>query len=839
MLYILSATYEVKLNALTLKLYNDETEQLEEWSDSEYKAYFLSKNRVENLNGIYKQELIEKYDALHDKYIELWKVQMDNPALIKQSESLENVYENQIKFFLSYIYDNNIRMGMPYERKGSNIIFKEDTTVSKRIEEIINKFNLNDDESEIYKIWAELMEYPAPNFKRAALDIEVYNMPNVRIALPSQALSPVTAVCFAPNKGEKIALVLIREGMKFEKLPLNIDRIIFFTSEMEMLMETFKLINEYPMILTFNGDEFDLPYLYFRAIRLGINVSKIPIDIRNNVAMLNNSIHIDLHKFFFIKAMKVYAFGNKYKDVGLDEVSQALIGKGKIKSNKSFNDLSYYELTQYCMNDAELTLELSTYDDNVVINLILMVQRISRLPIENSSRKNVGAWIRNFMTYEHRRKNYLIPSPNSIKGMKGGTASIALIKGKKYKGAIVFEPKSGIHFTVLVLDFASLYPSVIKLYNIGYATVNCPHKECETNTIGELKHWICKKNISMESQLIGSLRDLRVGVYKKKAKDKSLPKPVMNWYKVAEQSIKVIMNASYGVFGDELFDYYCPPSAEEIAAIARYITSSTAKKAQELGLNVIYGDTDSIFIKNPDIDKLNELIAWTKNEFGIDFEIDKRYKYACLSERKKNYFGVKEDEILKDGTIIKGDVDIKGLTGKKKHTPKIIKKTFDEIKTILSNVNTKEEMEPAKSKIVNLIKELTSLIKKKKWININDIAFNVTMSKSTDAYKTNIPQHVKAAKMLEQEGIPITANSNISYIKITRKETITSEKTGKKRIVMVSDVKPVELATKEEVDTDKYTEFIKSTFSQILEPLDIDFDEKILGITKLESFNIE
>jgi DNA polymerase, archaea type len=825
MLYILSATYDVKLNALILKLYNDITDKIEEWGDSQYKAYFLSKEKVKDIDNIYSQEHIVKYDALHDKNVNLWKVEMETPSDIKQTESMIDVHENQIMFFLSYIYDNNIKMGMPYVREGSKIVFKEDPEVAKRIDIILAQFKLTDEERENYKMWAELMEYSAPNFKRAAVDIEVWNDVENKIAIPEQALNPVTAICFVNNKGERIALVLIREGFKFEGIPPNIDRMEFFSNEKDLLLRTYALINENPIILTFNGDDFDLPYLYYRGIRFDINKSNIPISIRSKVAMLNNSIHIDLHKFLSIKAMKTYAFANKYKDVGLDEVSIALLGRGKIKYNKKFNDLTYYELSNYCMEDSQLTLDLTTYDDNVVMNLILMIQRISRLPIENSSRKNVGTWIKNFMTYEHRRKNYLIPTASEIKLLKGGTESLALIKGKKYKGAIVFEPKGGIHFNVLVLDFASLYPSIIKNYNIGYATVNCPHEECKSNTVGELKHWMCKKNKSMESKLIGSLRDLRVSTYKKKAKDKSLPKAVQAWYKVAEQSIKVIMNASYGVFGDDKFVFYCPPSAEEIAAIARFITSSTAIHATELGLEVIYGDTDSIFIKNPNMEKLNELIAWTKEKFGIEFEIDKRYRYTCLSGRKKNYFGVKED----------GDVDVKGLTGKKKHTPHIIKDAFDETKKILSDIKTEEDVEEGKIKIVKVLKSVFETIKKRQWTDIKNIAFNVTMSKESTEYTSNVPQHVRAAKMLEEKGYTITANTNVSFVKILRKETVFS-KTGKKSVKMVSDIKPVELAQREEVDIDKYTEFFKATFAQILEPMGVDFDKEVLGIMKIQDW---
>ncbi|GAI02548.1 unnamed protein product [marine sediment metagenome] len=119
------------------------------------------------------------------------------------------------------------------------------------------------------------------------------------------------------------------------------------------------------------------------------------------------------------------------------------------------------------------------------------------------------------------------------------------------------------------------------------------------------------------------------------------------------------MNAAYGVLGSEAFVLYCPPAAEEICGIGRFAILSTAKHAEEIGLDVLYGDTDSIFLRDPPEEKLKELIQWTEKEFGIDFEveIDTEYRYVCLSERKKNYLGVKLD----------GEVDVKGMTGKKRH----------------------------------------------------------------------------------------------------------------------------------------------------------------------------
>jgi len=824
MLYIVSATYDYNLDGVVLKLYNDETQKIEEWADTDFKPYFLSRDKItyNSFKGIIEQNVVQKYNALTDKNDLLWKVVLDNPQQVKQSHNIPSTYENHIKFYQCYIYDKGIKMGMPHHREDGKLVFAVNPEAEARIEKILSEIKgIPKDEWETYKTWAELLEYPAPFFKRASLDIEVYNEGENKIPNAESAILPVLTICFCTIEGERIALVLLQEGKKIETIPDNITAIEFFSDEEKMLERAFEIMNGFPFIITFNGDDFDLKYLYHRALRLGVPKGKIPIIVRQNICLLRKSIHIDLYRFFFVRAIKIYAFKGKYKNIDLESVSQALLGRGKTKGEEKWvAKMSYYDLIKYCTNDADLTLELTTFNNNIVMNLILVLQRMSRMPIENVCRKAVSSWIRTFMMYEHRKRNILIPNPEEIKSVKGQTASEAIIKGKKYKGAIVFEPVSGTHFSVLVLDFASLYPSIMKVYNIGYSTINCPHEECKDNKIGELSHWICKKKKALEAMLIGSLRDLRVNWYKPKAKDDTTKKDLKQWYSVAEQSIKVIMNASYGVFGSDAFPLYCPPLAEEITAIARYIIKRTAEHAQSIGIKVLYGDTDSIFIVRPSDKVLKELIKWTEKKYGIDFEVDKEYRYVCLSGRKKNYLGVFKN----------GEVDVKGMTGKKKHAPSLIKEAFRNTKEILGSVKTKEELEKAKSDIIKLVCETHKMLKERRWKDINGLAFDVTMSSNIEEYTKTTPQHVKAAQMLIERGYKIEAGYNVRFVK-TRKKVKT-----KKGYKWVSDVKPVELAKREEVDVSKYIEFLKSTFEQILDPLGINFDEDILGITRMDSW---
>jgi len=817
----MSSNYNPNLNAVILKLYNDETQQIEEWTDVDYKAYFLASIKLSQpIKGVVNSEEVIKYDTLKHENVTMWKTFVSYPSYVKQTHGMPQVYENHVKFFQGYIYDKDIMMGMPYQRKDGKLEFMIDSEAEKRVEQVLKLMKIDESDKSCFETWARLLEYSAPNFKRASLDLEIMSETESKIPNAESANLPILCACLASNTGERIALILLRENKILDVYPDSCTQTIFFSSEAELIKMIFQLFIEYPFIITFNGDDFDLKYLAVRALRLGIPESEIPIEVRDRITLLTKGIHIDLYKFFYIRAMQIYAFQQKYKTIDLDTISKALINKGKIQTGKWVNDLSYSELVSYCMHDAELTLELTTFNDNLVMNLMLVLNRMSRMPIENVSRKAVSSWILSFLTYEHRKRNFLIPNADEIKTMKGVTSSIAVVKGKKYKGATVILPKSGTHFNVKVGDFASLYPSIIKVYNIGYSTINCPHEECKSNTIGELPHWMCLKEKSLESILIGSLRDLRVNWYKKKAKDKELPKSLQTWYSVAEQSIKVIMNASYGVFGSESFEMYCPPAAEEVTAIGRHIIGQTIQHGQELGLEILYGDTDSIFIKNPPKEVLDQLIVWAKEKFDIEFELDKSYRYVCLSERKKNYLGVLED----------GFVDVKGLTGKKKHTPPIIKNAFNNTKEILSLVNSEQDMTLAKHKITDLLKSTYRILKERKWNNLADLAFNVGITKEIEEYgkpneksetsKKGIPQHVRAAKMLKSEDIGI--GSSIKFVKVNPKLT------------KGENVKPLELAKTEEVDVEKYIEYLRTTFEQILDSLNLSFEKDILGVTRMD-----
>ena len=858
---LISAIYSGENQKVQLKFYDPNLHVIYFWQDkTDHKPYCYTKleyqKRAEEIAAIEKKfelKIIPKMDLMSDKEIQTIKIIAPDPLSIGGKGGIReklNVWEANIKYHENYLYDTRLIPGSYYKREGDEIIedpYKMSDIVYNALKNFLwdkileSKEARNDKYREYVREWADLLNQPIPEMKRIALDIEV-DSEEGRMPVPKEHDRKITAVGLVSNDGFRKVLLLEQDKNPNDGTAL-IPEAEMCKTEKELLEKTFDTIWSYSVLVTFNGDDFDLPYLYERSQDPAIDPinhtiipkEEIPLLVKRDSfikkgiqaepVQLKHGVHIDLFRTFQNRSIQIYAFSHKYSEYRLNAISEALLNDSKIEFDGNISDLPIQKLAQYCLKDTELTFRLTSFNDNLLLKLLFAIARISRLSIEDLSRVGVNQWIRGMLFYEHRKINALIPHSEELR-YKGQASSEAIIKEKKYRGGLVVEPTPGIHFNVSVVDFASLYPSIIKVHNLSYETVNCPHDSCSQDPdqkITDTSYWTCKEKKGITSLLIGSLRDLRVNYYKQLSKDKTISPEERQLYTVVSQAIKVILNASYGVMGAEIFPLYCLPVADATAAIGRNIISRTIEKCRESGIAVVYGDTDSLFLKDPSKGNVEEISKWAKTNQGVDLELDKEYRYVVFNNLKKNYIGV-----LKDGTV-----DVKGLTGKKSHTPAFIRKTFYSMLDILGKVNTEKDFDTAREKIKDIVKESAKKLESNEY-PLEELSFNVMINKSPEKYgkKTSentritsihgqdsttnsikgIPQHIKAARLFSDNGRQIKAGDIISYVK-----TKTAE-----------GVKPVELSNHKEIDTEKYLEAMESTFDQLLTALDVNF-KSIIG----------
>jgi len=839
--FLLDVDYDGGKNKAYCKFYDLDADDIKIWIDTtNHEPYCISKQSIQELEtnvdlttyaGFVRFEKIKRFDLLRDKDLEVTKIYGKTPIDIGGSgTNIKNIlggaWEANIRYHLNYIFDRALIPGLIYKIEDGKIQKaqspKDQEEYKKVVEELTDLFREEDkaiqefSENNIHLFLTDI-----PDIKRMAMDIEVNMGPdNYLIPDPQQAKQEVISVSFAATDGLKLVYMLERDGYvygdPFQKFPEDAN-VLYFKSEKELLEETFRLMWQYPVVLTFNGDNFDLNYLFHRANRLKIERDLNPIIVKRGYGFMSKAecdlrkgIHIDLFNFFFNRSISGYAFGGAYKTNSLNAISAALLGKEKYQHEEEIHEMEYNILSWYNLKDSLLTLELSKFNNSLVWNLIILLCRITKMPIHDMVRYQISSWIQNIFYYEHRQKNYLIPMQEEISQLKPGGYSKSTIDGKGFKGAYVIPPTPGIHYDVVVMDFSSLYPTIIKEYNLSYETVQCPHEECRDNMLKGMPYHRCTHKMGIFAYVVGFLRDIRVKYFKPKSKDETLSEKRRDYYTTIQQALKVFINGSYGVFGSRNFPLFCLPVAESTTGIGQYSIKKTIKKAESMGVDVLYGDTDSVFLANPSEEQLNKISEWSKQELDLDLEEEKTYQFLALSERKKNYIGIYKDSKYPD---------IKGLLAKKRNTPEFIKTIFAEVIEILKNITNDKEFHEKRDQIVAIVRENLRKIGKEDAFKLADYAINTAITKNLDKYKVT-PQHIAAAlELREITGKEYQKGEIISFVK-----TKTS-----------NGAKATEIAKLQDIDVKKYRELLKSALEQVLDALGITWQE-IKGIKKMDAF---
>ncbi len=117
-----------------------------------------------------------------------------------------------------------------------------------------------------------------------------------------------------------------------------------------------------------------------------------------------------------------------------------------------------------------------------------------------------------------------------------------------------------------------------------------------------------------------------------------------------QRALKVMANAMYGYCGWLGARWYRREVAESVTAWGRNLLKTVIEKARSLGLPIIYGDTDSLFVRNIS-DKVEALIDYINNELGFEVKVDKVYRRVLFTEAKKRYVGL----------TVSGEIDIVGF----------------------------------------------------------------------------------------------------------------------------------------------------------------------------------
>jgi len=581
-------------------------------------------------------------------------------VLVKKDEEPKNFcWADFVQYKYRKLIDAGFNIGMEYKLKNKRIKPVE-VSFDKNISKIMSDY-----QKEMIDEFMPLFTARRPKLPWCAIDIEVLHEPGY---FPSweKAEQPVISIHYTYSNKKQLTLMLKRQREPDEWHPDDENwKIEYFENERELLKRTIQLIRKAPpIILTYNGDNFDISYLDSRCKWFGIPTPFLcrPDYIKKDdiaEARIQGKIHVDLYKWFSMKAVKNYIYKGHYEKDGLDDVSMAILKHGKIEDETPIPDRFYRQLGNYNKEDSILNGEL--WEETMEVYILCM--RIANVNMSELSRRGITFWHTNFLlTHVFREKN-MIPNRQELNQL-GEACTVSVIDGKKYKGANV-KAIMGIYFNFLIMDFASLYPTIHKEYNISVETVNCPHETCRDNVVPGTTHWVCKERVGFVGELYGFFRDIRVRWFK--SRDFNI-----------QMALKIFLVSCYGAFSFEGFFLFAIVVGECILSHGRSILDQLEEKCESEGMHVSFEDTDSVGGVRPSEEVKQEIIEWASRELKCDLEDeDEDDPIKCMIiYMKKNYIKIYES----------GKISIKGMQGKKRNTPDVIKNCFQEIMEVVKQV---------------------------------------------------------------------------------------------------------------------------------------------------------
>ncbi|MDP2973681.1 MAG: DNA polymerase domain-containing protein, partial [Candidatus Diapherotrites archaeon] len=289
-----------------------------------------------------------------------------------------------------------------------------------------------------------------------------------------------------------------------------------FETEKEMIAGFIRLVKESDLdiIVTYNGDSFDFPYLKERADRFGLHLNIASDETEPRAIKKGKDNAVKLHGMQHLDAYRMLLFLNRFAVVSLikfdlESVATALFNEKKVKLlSDQINEIwgsgkGLDELANYCKEDSETALRISEQ----YLPLLVELCKLVRLPLFEVGRGNASTLVEYLLMAKCAKSGTLTANKPSDSETQQRLLQM-------YKGGYVKEPLPGLHDNIAVLDFSSLYPTIIISHNISIETVNCGHAECREKNSAPNKQWFCTKKKGMISSILQELFEKRMRIKK-------------------------------------------------------------------------------------------------------------------------------------------------------------------------------------------------------------------------------------------------------------------------------------------------------------------------------------
>jgi len=746
--WLLDVNYEVKNGTPEIWLWGiDDSGKRVLIIDRNFLAYFyavvedgtdpakvIEEIRKEQDPFIVKIEVVER--KFFGKPVKTIKVYCKDPDFIpkyakafRKLEGVKDCLEDDIRYSMRYLIDNNVVPCGWHEIEAA----EETNTRGVQVDKVYTA-----------KTHPKLLEKAeAPQLKILGFSAIYYS----REGSPKPDRNPVIIISVATNRGEEKQFLADDKNDK----PV-LEAFINYVRKLDP-----------DIIVGYGVNGQDWQYLNERCKKLGLrlHVDKAGTEPHTSVyghVSITGRTNIDL-----------FDFAGEFPEVKVKTLENLAdyLGVMKIENRTLIEDVDFADywddkekreiLKKFSMENTHCVMGIA----EAILDFAMQLSNLVGLPLDHVGTAAVGFRVEWFLIKNAQKIGELIPKRIEQ-------------PYRPYVGAIVLKPEPGLHENIAVLDFKSMYPNIMITYNLSpdtYVPPKEPIPPCGVYEAPEVKHRFRKEPTGFYKEVLSYLINVREEIRSrmKKISPESVEYRVLD---ARQKAVKVITNASYGYAGWIGARWYIKPVAEAATAWGRHTILNAINMAETAGLKVVYGDTDSIFLKH-EPEKIEKLSKEIEEKLRLEIKPDKLYVRIFFTEAKKRYAGLLPD----------GQLDIVGLEVIRGDWAVVAKKVQRKVLEIIL-----KEQSPKKA--ARFVQQFIYELRQRR-VPYRDLIIWKTLTKPVEEYEVKA-SHVEAAKMLMKRGWKLAVGDKIGYVAVAG--------TGR----LYERVKPYMFASYDEADIEYY-----------------------------------
>ncbi|MDG6244175.1 MAG: DNA-directed DNA polymerase [Methanolobus sp.] len=672
-------------------------------------------------------------------------------------------------------------------------------------------------------------------------------------SMPVPESSPVImiSISFSPAFKGHDTLVLVSK--KVEGAAEDVEGL---DNETLMLNRFFEVFQEYDadIVSGYNINDFDIPYIADRVAILAASGENVRPFVGRDGRVLSyrrigNRTMVSIPGRVVVDALPMLRSQYSLKRYTLRNVSKELLDKEKL-------DVAPSEMEEYWKDPGEKLLKFIDYarrDSELAMELFLKLQlldkhiaiaRVSGSLLQEVVDGGQTSMVDNLLLREYGKQDRVIPPKPSDE-----LVSMRNRGSEGLKGGEVLEPKKGLLENVVILDYKSLYPTIMMAHNLCYTTVVVKDRP-QADTIkppsgGEFVPADVSKGIM--PSILENLLQRRVETKRqmKKASNDSE-------YRVLDATqlaLKILLNSFYGYSGYTRARLYSLPLANAVTSFGRNnilntraLINGTISKVilrdgnafftEELSsldpqdnivsLSVVYGDTDSVFVqcsskKGISLDdaglvgsKIAAMVSASLPD-PMELEFESIAKRALFIAKKRYAIWVFEPSA--DGW--KDGIKVKGMETVRRDWCELTSKTLNRV---LEMVLKEGNVEAAVQHVRNVVDGVRNLDVRNDAEIIEDLTMTRMFSKKAASYKNKQPHLTVAEKIERRTGSPPPVGERIPFVIVAGKDLFVNRAEDPEYVI----------ENNVPIDVDYYIK------KQVLPPV-----ERILGVFGVDMANLD